>query len=392
MKLHNTFLLKSLCIIYCMMAGITANEAHSYVAKDVHKWDDIQSLLKGDYKYDKTDVLVNTVYRLTRFYSSANKHRGIFGTGWTANVEASYYITDCGITVLRTANTEYSLYPLAEYDVSTDDEIRKGWFSVCVEGIIYTFDSIRRLIRIKEISSDTFVDIAYDALARIETLSDKYERAITFFYNSERMIGHICDPYGRTVSYTYDKAGNLVCIRGAEIDTEIYVYDAQNRLISIGSKYESFLTNIGYSESGKLAFIKNDGGSETFDYRKITEGELKVVRHEPKGVRKEIFYRAADAAFYVEVCGEIRKNTARKRQRTLNSSTSISAQVDVEYDDCKNLIKQTDDLGRCTFVKYDFWNNPIEIQKPNGNTIYFFYDADKRLVRIEDVNDHTAVQ
>ena len=157
--------------------------------------------------------------RVLRTYNSSDPVIGIFGTGWSSNIDISLYPATSSFVPQRifkdgqgkryiyTRRADGSFAPPAgRYDTVT--ETPAGATLAMLDGQRYTFAPDGRILQQTDNNGNQLA-YSYDSALRVSGIADGKGRTLGLAYNAQSLISLIQDHAGRIWRYGYDLNGNL---------------------------------------------------------------------------------------------------------------------------------------------------------------------------------------
>jgi RHS repeat-associated protein len=206
-----------------------------------------------------------------------------------------------------------------------------------------------KILRISSSPGGRYIDLTYDALARITEATDNT---------------------GRTVSYTYDATGRLATVRDANGGISEYTYDTAHRMLTLkDAKGITFLTNQYYGPGAHEGRVQRQtqADSTTFEFAYTNDGAGRIIQAEvtnPRGhVRRVTFSGAGYPLTDTHALGLSEQQTVTY---TRQSGTNFVQSV-------------TDALSRQTTIAHDTQGNVQSVTRlagtPQAVTATFAYET-----------------
>ncbi|WP_439484095.1 RHS repeat-associated core domain-containing protein [Cyclobacterium plantarum] len=283
---------------------------------------------------------------------------------------------------------------------------------------------------IKTISYPTGEEVLdYDAVGNIKSFTDRNDNTLKFDFDAFNQLQWVEDPLENRINYDYDKNGNLTKIIDARNIEQDHKFDVHNRL-------EKVITTLGtteyrYDPLGNLTqIIDANDNTNTFVYNDLNlllsetdgEGFTTVYTYDANGNRTSRRDANGEITSYAyDELNRLTGKTYRGNQETYkydavgnlikatNNTISISFKYDklnrlvekiinnwgkrisYSYDANSNRETMTDPDGGITHYKYDAENRLDSLINPLGQVTRFAYDNGGRLIRQENANrTHTT--
>jgi len=255
------------------------------------------------------------------------------------------------------------------------------------------FDAGGRLVALVDRDGNQ-ISYRYDAKGRLGAIVGPGEQgSIHLEYDAQGHVGRAVASTGREAAYRYDDAADLVEATLPGGRTLTYSYDATHRLTSVSLNGVTVLQN-RYDELGRLVEqVDGDGYSTTAAYD-----------------------RRSGQAIWAGPAGGSFHQTSDADGPPLTSTDPLGHTTTYAYNDRGNLASVTDPRGNTTYLEYDERNRPIAwinalgqqykvlrgfmdqdgneyALAPDGTAVSFTYDAQRRLMAIEEGYtqfEHTA--
>lgn len=291
--------------------------------------------------------------------------------------------------------------------------------------INYTYDDYARLLRVSD--SDGNTDFTYDANGNITSIKTPSGLTTTFTYEPARhQLSSVTDPMGHTTSYSYDSRGNLIKMTDALGRETTYEYDADGKLVKMTSP-DGTETTFTHSEHGYLTGITDTIGSNVYtvgieydavgNVTKITRPGGSTISAQWNGLNQ--LTRFVDDLFSPVRVYEYTYNAGNRMTKITENGNEKSFEYDnllitkinfpggssVQYGYSGNdlIASITDALGTTQYT-YDNMDRVTGVTFPDGSgltltytndyltrvqgtgkDLKYFYDPERRLVKIQDV-------
>lgn len=358
--------------------GLEAHKAH------VH-WDD----------FTLTDLSTGRSH--THTFDDIPNREGIFGYGWSSNVEMRIIEDEPedGMALVIRASGRQDHFarkpdgsytaPLGIHDVLS--KTAAGYTLRRKDGLTWAFDPTGRLTALTDRNGNT-VTLTLDGQGQVTRMTDPTGRVLTLTYGAHGKVATVTDPAGRQWTYSYDAAKHLTRVTDPLGLTESYEYDLVTHNLTrltdkAGAifrytytiddrvktqtdpegKVTRFTWQVPYAGLGGTAttLVANANG-ETWNYRFKLEDEVRPDVHDQIHVITDPFGNAEGFA----------------------------------WDTAKNRIGKTDESGRSVFWEYDSLGNPTKIIQfvppagagNNGVSILQYEPTFSQLTALYDPNGH----
>ncbi len=316
---------------------------------------------------------------VSRSYNSAAVDRvGVFGPGWSSNLDVALRHEPGGIVVVEHesgAESRFLSYGggfIAPERVQATLEPGAGGTLVLTRptGERLTFDASGRLVSWVDRNGHGLTT-TYDAGGDLVTVSDGSGRSIDFTWSGDRLAS-ATDPAGRTVTYGYDAAGDLTSVIDIEDGEWRFGYDAGHRQVSIISPRQVDEGTLGplvneYDGAGRIEGQTDAEGPETdYDYT-TTPGATRIV----------------------DPAGEVRIDhytDGVRTSRTLAAGTPAESTWHYEYDPVLRAPTRVIDPNGVVdkVMTYDRRGNLATVADALGRTSSFTYRSDRKVATSTD--------
>ncbi|WP_052947800.1 DNRLRE domain-containing protein [Aneurinibacillus tyrosinisolvens] len=315
------------------------------------------NVANGNLVVDGTDVSTpgrGVPVSVSRVYNSRKSGvAGMFGYGWSSNVEARLADGGTGpITLIDGDNNRHIFgentsggYIAAGGVYLTLDKNADGTYTITQkDGTKINFNTSGKIASFVDTNGNT-TTLGYDAAGKLTTITDATKRITTISYGTNGYVSSIADPANRTTSYAYDAAGNLITVTGPAGMSTTLAYDAAHNLTGV-TDARNIKTTLTYDASDRVASVS----------RPIT------------------------------VNGVVQTSTTSYSYDTVNRVTSVTdgegKQIDYTYDPSDRLTQVTEnplDAANQVVTKYtyDNENNLTQVLAPKGQAYVYQYEKGK---------------
>ncbi len=254
----------------------------------------------------------------------------------------------------------------------------------------YTYDALNRLLsrtfpvtNAAGVSANTTVTMTYATGGQVATVTDA-NGTITHTYDNRDRLTQVDNPDGSVIVYTYDAAGNKSSVStryGIETPrVTSYDYDALNRLnrVTTSANLGSGVTSYTYDAVGNLkTLVRPNGTSEVYSYD---------ARNRLTGIDT---VKSADQSLLARFSYQLTAHGLRSQAtETINTSPAQTRTVTYSYDALKRLTGQsatgaTAGLDLAVTFSYDAVGNrssATETQAGATVTTAYAYDKNDRLL------------
>jgi RHS repeat-associated protein len=259
-------------------------------------------------------------------------------------------------------------------------------------GLVYSFDSSGRLIRISDRNSNALI-LVRDARGHLVRVIEPAGRSLIVTYDSSGRVVSIADPLGRTVTYTYNSTGTLSEFRDPAGNSTRYNYDANNRLVEIIDARGNLVVRNTYDAMDRVVRQEHgDGGAFTFNYMSVGGSVVGNTISLPDGGTSTLRFNGL--GYMVELsnascCSEGSQQTISQRASATNlvlsTTDALGRKTSFTYDNAGNITSVTDPAGNVTSFEYvSQSSNVTKVTDALGNVTSFDYDARGNLIRRVD--------
>lgn len=342
--------------------------------------------------YDEQSVSPLPKLPVTIAYNSRSTRVGMFGYGWSANIDIRLLVNTSGSVVLVDGDGKERLFtPSGGITFSSTPDVhdsltlsnglyrldRKdgGYVGFSATGqpteivdkngnaVIFSYVN-KALVELTGPTGKR-IQVATNASGRITQLADATGKSTSFTYDTADNLTAITDPAGQKQQFTYNADHNLTAKTNSAGQTTSYNYDTSDR-ISSSVDAAGLVRTVAYS--GAVTKFIDPVGAVT-EYTTDTNQHI-VSKKDSLGKISTITWDG---------------------QGNKTSITDVTGIVGMAYDAKGNLLSRTDQLGKTTSYVYDAQNNLLSITSPTGDTTSFTYDVSgNRLTSKDPVGNITS--
>jgi YD repeat-containing protein len=245
-------------------------------------------LSSGNTYIDEADVRLPGLgggLGLSRTWNSQNPAFGMFGQGWTANVEERMYVgSDNLIKQLRGDGSIWS-YGFSSYgtDSSTANYLLAGprngnataqvdaskWTLALKSGEQKTFDRTTGVLLTSSDRNGNTTSFTYDSSNRLVTVTDPASRHLYFAYTtlmiagvSTSLVTSVTSDFGVSLTYQYDTSGRLVKVINPDNTFVTFEYGMGNFITAVKDSDGKVLEQHTYDSQGRGLTASRAGGVE----------------------------------------------------------------------------------------------------------------------------------
>jgi YD repeat-containing protein len=222
---------------------------------------------------------------LSRTWNSQNPAIGMFGLGWTSNVEEKVYLgADNLVKQLRQDGSVWS-FGFSSYGTDSNTSIfllagpKNGnimaqvdaskWTFVQKSGEQKTFDRATGVPLSSTDRNGNTTTFSYDTANRLVTMTDPASRHLYFSYTtymvgglSVSLVTGVSSDFGTSLSYQYDTAGRLVKVTKPDNTFVTFEYDSANFITAVKDSDGKVLEAHTYDTQGRGLTSSKAGGVE----------------------------------------------------------------------------------------------------------------------------------
>ncbi len=349
---------------------------------------------------------------LTRTYNSRKATAaGMFGYGWTSDVEAR--LIDSGNGPITLVDGDGTSHFFGE-KIGGGYEAHGGIYLTLVkDGETYTitqvdgtkinFNSSGKISSIVD-TNDNATNFTYTN-GKLSSITDASNREVTVNYGTNGYVSSINTPGSRTLNYEYDANGNLQKVIDAESKFITLGYDGSHNLTSIIDQ-KNITTTIVY-EAGSVKSISRpitiDGVQTTsttsysYDFNQsvtsVTDGEGKRIdyQYNPNKNIVQITENPLDSQnkAITTFAYDDNNNLVQVKDANTNKVSGASAYT-YTYDENGNITKVELPESQVYDYKYNSSNSLIEESDANSNVSSFDYDSKNNQTESTDPNIQTT--
>lgn len=330
---------------------------------------------------------------LNRTYNSRKATvAGMFGYGWTSNVEAQLVDAGEGPIILidgdgsrhifgQTAGGGYVAHGGVYLTLVKNGD--NTYTITQTDGTKINFNTTGKISTIVDTNNNT-TTFTYDVNGKLIEIKDASNRITTINYGANGYISSIQIPGSRTISYQYDGNGNLTQVTDPEAKTITFGYDASHQLTSITDQ-RNITTTIGYN-AGSVSSISRpitiDGVPTTSTTNYVYDFDL-MVTSVTDGEGRRIDYQT-----------NANKNIVQITENPLDDQNK--AITTFAYDNNNNLVEIKDPntnkvSGSDAYIyTYDGNGNVTGVQYPEGQNSTINYDSNNNPIKETDFNGNES--
>jgi RHS repeat-associated protein len=354
----------------------------------------------GFFYVDKTDMVLagRIPIVITRTYRTNLNNQGPFGIGtsWPYDVHLASPPDGSGdASILVSAGNRqdyFSRVSFTTFASLTSPALRGAELRVDIrrlrfkDGSFWQFDSTGRLESQTDRNGNV-ITFSRDNLGRIVRIELFRGGALSISY-TDAGIASIADSIGRQVRYSYDALGRLETVTDPSGGVTRYTYDSSHRMLTLTDpRGITFLTN-EYDSNGRLARqTQADGGVWTFDYMSSGSFVNQTLVTNPLG--QVTTYRFNAAGYQVSETDALGQTTTLERQSGTNLLLSVTDPLKrvtrFDYDGAGNVTRMTDPANNVRTFTYDpTFHKVTSMTDPLGQVTRFEYDSSGKLTSMVD--------
>lgn len=372
----------------------------------------------GNFFKQETDVNIEgrgLSLMVSRNYNSRSTSSGIFGYGWSSNLDRSLTLNTDDLVMYRDEDgTEhyFSKNSTGEYDSPGGLSLQlnkntDGTFKLTDKDQSYlTFDAKGKIIAETDSNNNKLTYIY--SVDRLVSIKDSSGRELELNYGTNGKVSNAQDPAGRQYNYSYDSNQNLTGVskvnKGSIIFNTPYSYDSGHQMTSFTDKRGN-KTLMTYNSSKQL--IKQERpvtaqGTIKSDYYNVAYDTANSVTTitDSRGVKTQYTHNAyGNVIKSIEDVGGLnytttyeyddQNNLIIEKDPNANKSGS-NASSNYTYDAKGNIIIFSNPLNGQEKVKFDESNNPVEFTTPKGNVSMEQYDNNNNNIASTDAETKSS--
>jgi RHS repeat-associated protein len=214
----------------------------------------------------------------------------------------------------------------------------------------------------------------YNPDGSLATLTDANGHTSQYGYSSYGDLISTTDPLGQVMAYEYDQAGRLVAQEDANSSRVEYIYDAKGNVVTVkdplaeADPLDRHQIDAVYDDNDNVVEIEDANGNTTAfvydDMNRVTQVQNALLG--------------------------LTVSTYDANHNLANLEDPRGSLTTFAYDECDRLETVTDALGEVTEYGYDPVGNLTTIAFPNGNVTSFQYTADDLLSVVSYASESTT--
>jgi RHS repeat-associated protein len=386
------------------------------------------NIVSGNFFSTEVDLILKSriSLSLTRSYNSLERGMGLFGRGWSSNIETKLLFVASDVLFINSDNSrvlfkgENDVFQSPEgVEVKLSLATATGYWTIshpagsnwvfdengkillmtnsCCNGgvnesIVFHYNDANRLIFMTNPAGQRF-DFTYNPEGKISQVTDSTGRSFVFSYDTSEQLVAAIDPLGRITEYSYNADGFLSRLKkpGNRV-TEITYQDGKVATILTP---EDGLSKFTWDETTHKLTLENSVGA-VHEYGFNSDWRLNAYSVPEAGITRQ-FISSGTAVVGIQK-NEGQTTLGYDANGLLSSKTDALGNTEVyEYHDTfHRLTKKTDPLGRqwryvwcprgnlwseidpaggITSYTYDIHNNRTGKTDPLGRVTRWFYDS-----------------
>jgi len=260
---------------------------------------------------------------------------------------------------------------------------------------VLKYDPNGNLIQKVEPSGATW-SYSYDANYNQTSVTNPLGHTTTRVFDAQSRMLSETDALGNTRSYTYNEWGQVLSATAPGGAILSSTYDATGNLTHIVD-FSGRQKNFAYNTAGLIGSIANGvGATSTISYDSLGNPTTGI---DALGNQSNLVFDSN---------GNLIQRTAIRTDSSNQQHTVVESYV---YDDLNRVVQSTDGEGRAVYVEWNTWNKPtlfrdkrgiettfeydgngllIKINRPDGTTELFTYDAEFNRTSETDRRGHTT--
>lgn len=258
-------------------------------------------------------------------------------------------------------------------------------------GESYTYDGNGNVTEKRKTNGYT-IYYAYDELNRLKNVKNSTGEGLEFTYSRSGRISRVMSGDCVIREYTYSPNGNMLSETDAYGCKRTYEYDCMGKIIRMaqedGQGAERNVTSYERDLGGRIVSVTDSlGNKEFYEYdlagrmtkKTDRDGFETVYTFHASGKRESIQYGDGRNVYYWY-----------DSLRHLVGVEDNGCKMQIQSDDYGRLESVTDYMGRAVHYEYGEHGEKTSMTYPDGNRIWFHYDALGRLEGITDGQDEIS--
>lgn len=299
---------------------------------------------------------------INRFYNSIIQHSGLFGLGWSTKYDESLWFYDnapFGFRMIRLnmpngraiyfgrANTTD---PFVSFTADVHGQIVKNaddtYTLTFKDGRVHKFSSTGKLLWQKDRNGNQ-TNLTYDINSTLATVTDAFNRTLTFTPNTDGTISQISDSTGTVATYEYwpgtTRLKTVTYPDGSKYKFDYTTISGKTYLTTVKDALNNILETHQYDLSGRATTSEKQGGIEKYTVNYINlQGGHSIVTDALKRVTNYYFDKSRG------------RNIITKTEGTCGGCGGGGSEVtQYFYDPYLNIVKKIDALSNQTLYTYD---------------------------------------
>ncbi|MFT8349924.1 DUF6531 domain-containing protein, partial [Clostridium saccharoperbutylacetonicum] len=363
---------------------------------------------------------IHEEFKVERKYKSINTSIGLFGRGWTSNIETYLNILGDKINILCEDGHVETFYKIEETWINDKGGIqtyslnreKDYWiFKSSRDRRIYKYDELGKLIEIIDTNNNklsiTYIGRNIETLTtfsnyklfftyndgKISEIEDELGRKVQYKYNGDYLIDVIQVNKGST-KYTYDEAGYISNVIDANGNTYITnFFDKNGRVIRQEYPNGDFATAVYNDFERENTFYYN--GSQRVEKTRYNRDNLITQNIYEDGTTQEYKYDDYQNKIY------IKDRNGFETHKTYDEFGNLLKEIlpnglinEYVYDEKGNLVHETDNKEKEIIYAYDKKGNLLEkktkVSAGEWKTESYSYDSSGRIISKTDGNGNTS--
>ena len=366
----------------------------------------------GNLTLNNTDIQIpgrGKNVQVTRTYNSRKSIvDGIFGYGWTSNIDRKLVDAGSGpITYIDEDGTRHVFGEKVSGGYESHDGIylqlvKNGdatYTITKVDGTKYNFYTNGNLSSIVDTNGNR-TSFNQNISGQITHIVDDSGRTTTLTYNADGYVSSVTDPANNTISYDYDVDGNLIKVTDAETNETKFGYDTSHNMTSKTDANQNTITYT-YNANDRLKSVNrpitiNDNKeTSTITYSYDTTNGV-TSRTDGENHRVDYSYNAHGNIVQItkDPLDSVNKAVTTYEYDNYNNLTKVTQPNENANGTSKAYIYQYDEKGNITSVQlpeneektysYDSQGNQTQMTDPLGNTTNYSYDQNNNHMETTD--------
>lgn len=236
----------------------------------------------------------------------------------------------------------------------------------------YTYDGDGNRLQETDPLGDTR-QWTYDSHGNVVSATDFNGNTTTYQYDSFGNQITITDPLGNATTTTYDAAGNVLSRTDPNGHATTYQYDGLNRVTRETDALNNTTQTVYDGQGNRAQTTDRDGHVTTYQYD-LRQRLIKTT--DAVGDPETYTYDGNDNRLSTtDRDGHTTTNQYDSQNRQTKVTDALGNTSTTTYDSVGNVVSQTDANGHATTYSYDALNRRVTLTDALGNSVQYGYDT-----------------